>query len=74
MTWRASSTRWPWLWGVIGLVTLTSPVLILLFYPLLRSSGDESDGGGGKVGRCRLTVTKPVLKAPMVSALETIIS
>jgi len=25
------------------------------------------------VGRCRLTVSKPVLKAPMVSALETII-
>jgi len=24
----------------------------------------------GEVGRCRLTVTKPVLKAPMVSALE----
>jgi len=24
------------------------------------------------VGRCRLTVSKPVLKAPMVSALETI--
>ena len=26
------------------------------------------------VGQCRLTVSKPVLKAPMVSALETIIS
>jgi len=26
-----------------------------------------------EVGRCRLTVSKPVLKAPMVSALETII-
>ena len=25
------------------------------------------------VGRCRLTVSKPVLKAPMVSALETVI-
>jgi hypothetical protein len=24
----------------------------------------------GKVGRCRLTVPEPVLKAPMVSALE----
>ena len=24
-----------------------------------------------KVGRCRLTVSKPVLKAPLVSALET---
>jgi len=27
-----------------------------------------------EVGRCRLTVSKPVLKAPMVSALETRIS
>jgi len=27
-----------------------------------------------KVGRCRLTVSKPVLKAPMRSALETRIS
>ena len=27
-----------------------------------------------KVRRCRLTVSKPVLTAPMVSALETIIS
>jgi dolichyl-diphosphooligosaccharide--protein glycosyltransferase len=25
------------------------------------------------VGRCRLTVSKPVLKAPMVSALSTIV-
>ena len=24
-----------------------------------------------KVGRCRVTVSKPVLKAPLVSALET---
>ena len=29
---------------------------------------------GDAVGRCRLTVSKPVLTAPMVSALETIIS
>ena len=26
-----------------------------------------------KVGQCRLTVSKPVFKAPMVSALETIV-
>jgi hypothetical protein len=26
-----------------------------------------------KVGRCRLTVSKPVLKAPMVSALQALI-
>jgi hypothetical protein len=26
------------------------------------------------VGRCRLTVSKPALKAPMLSTLETIIS
>ena len=25
----------------------------------------------GEVGRCRVTVSKPVLKAPVVSALET---
>jgi hypothetical protein len=32
-------------------------------------------GGGGvsKVGQCRLTVSKLVLKAPMLQALETII-
>ena len=29
------------------------------------------DADACKVGRCRLTVSKPVLKAPMVSALET---
>jgi len=40
----------------------------------------DVDGGGTlslrefrEVRRCRLTVLKPVLKAPMVSALETII-
>ena len=27
-----------------------------------------------KVGRCRLSVSNPQLKAPMVSALETVIS
>jgi len=27
-----------------------------------------------KVGRCRLTVSNPALKAPLVSALETIVS
>jgi len=30
-------------------------------------------GGGAEVGRCRSTVSKPVLQAPTVSALETII-
>jgi len=30
-------------------------------------------GVAAEIGRCRLTVSKPVLKAPMVSALETII-
>jgi len=29
-------------------------------------------GGGDMVGRCRLTVSNPVLTAPTVSALETI--
>jgi hypothetical protein len=31
-------------------------------------------GEGIRVGRCRLTVSKPVLKAPIFSALETSIS
>ena len=40
------------LWGTIGLVTLTSPVLIAVFHRWLRDSGDgdgETDGetGGG---------------------------
>ena len=29
--------------------------------------------GGDLVGRCRLTVSKPVIKAPMVTALEATI-
>jgi len=29
--------------------------------------------GIDEVGRCRLTVSKPALESPMVSALETII-
>jgi hypothetical protein len=33
----------------------------------------ESVAPGAPVGRCRLTVSNPVFKAPMVSALETII-
>jgi len=33
-------------------------------------TNDETQNSA--VGRCRLTVSKPVLKAPMVSALETI--
>ena len=40
-------------------------------------AGAVDCGGGAErllVGRCRLTVSKPVLHAPMVSALETIIS
>jgi len=38
------------------------------------ASGFGGGGVGGMVGRCRLTVSKPVLKAPMVSAHETKIS
>ena len=33
--------------------------------------GNQSSLAQLTVGRCRLTVSKPVLKAPMVSALET---
>jgi hypothetical protein len=32
-----------------------------------------AQGVDGKVGRCRLTLSKPVFKAPMVSALEATI-
>jgi len=32
----------------------------------------ESQGGDGKVGRCRLTVITSVLKAPMASTPETV--
>jgi len=35
---------------------------------------EEGEGAAAQAGRCRLTVSKPVLKAPMVSALETMIS
>ena len=40
------------MWSVIGMITLSSPVLIALFYPFLRSSGEERDGGfdGGEAG------------------------
>ena len=45
------------LWGTVGLVTLTSPVLIAVFHRWLRDSGDgdgetdgETDGGGGGSG------------------------
>ena len=43
---------------------------------LLRRDYKQWDMGGwqvGVVGRCRLTASKPVLKAPMVSALEATI-
>ena len=34
---------------------------------------DPDDSDSDEVGRCRLTVSKPVLKAPMVSVLEATI-
>jgi hypothetical protein len=40
----------------------------------LELHGELVIGVGCTVGRCRLTVSKPVLAAPMVSALEPIIS
>jgi hypothetical protein len=45
----------------------------------LRLAAAATDGGAEAgvsvtlVGQCRLTVSKPLFKAPMVSALETII-
>ena len=34
---------------------------------------DAGSGPDGKVGRCRLRVSKPVVKAPMVLAREAVI-
>jgi len=45
-----------------------------LSMPELLNQTQHYSGRVRKVGRCRLTVSKPVLKAPMLSALETIIS
>jgi len=41
---------------------------------LANMSSSGNPAAAHAVGQCRLTVSKPVLKAPMVSALETIIS
>jgi len=38
---------------------------------LRKEMGRSSLGAGLMVRRCRLTVSKPVLKAPLLSALET---
>jgi len=38
---------------------------------LYEGAGDQRIYWAASVGRCRLTTAKPVLKAPMVSALET---
>ena len=41
------------MWAVVGLVTLASPVLILIFHPWLRDSGEDAytrRGGGGDGG------------------------
>ena len=43
------------------------------FDALLGRSIRDIYGASCTVGRCRFTVSKPVLKAPMDSALETII-
>jgi hypothetical protein len=36
-------------------------------------AGNKGAAAGDMAGRCKLTVSKPVLKAPIASALETII-
>ena len=38
------------MWGIIGAVTLTSPLLIAAFHPWLRDSGDEIDDAGAGAG------------------------
>jgi hypothetical protein len=59
MTWRSLSTR-PYVKGVIynaKILSTPASIVILAVTQL-------------EVGRCRLTVSKPVLKAPMLSAIE----
>ena len=38
------------MWGIIGAVTMTSPLLIAAFHPWLRDSGDEVDESGAGDG------------------------
>ena len=38
------------MWGIIGAVTMTSPLLIAAFHPWLRDSGDEVDEAGAGDG------------------------
>jgi len=64
--------------GVISAVCfLTTSLLAAILYVYVvrrmypaRRRGDD-EGSGRLVGRCRWPVSKPVLKAPMVAALET---
>jgi len=51
------------------------PVIDTAKFPNMRAMTDYAHTKGIRmVGRCRLTLSKPVLEAPMVSALETGIS
>jgi hypothetical protein len=43
-----------------------------MYAPLPSQVGGTQGAGGTQVGRCRLTVSKPVLKVRMVSAIEAI--
>ena len=54
--------------SLLNLSTLPAAQIVLAkkgLYTLLKANASPM------VGRCRLTVSKPVLKVPMVSALET---
>ena len=50
-----------------GPVALRSSVAVMAEAAAIAAAATEA----GVVGRCRFTVSKPVLKAPLVSALET---
>lgn len=55
------------MWGTIGLITLTSPVLIAIFHPLLRGAEDtDSARGGGGSSYAYEELDAPVVVAEMV--------
>ena len=61
--------------GGIRSGTLALPAALAAGGETAAAAAEAAEAAGAlEVGRCRLTVSKPVLKAPMVSALDTIIS
>ena len=58
---------------VLGLL-IVSFAMQVMFQPYATPLVNSLESAALGVGRCRLTVSKPVLKALMLSALETRIS